>query len=260
MKKSLEMNMTVKKFVLLLLILCSVTAGVFAWGPEPQHYIGREYYICDEPINVRDKGGLAGNKIDRLRIGERVKILDYGKSEAIDGTYGYYWTKIEFHGGKTGWVYGKYIATATVVCDFDKNGADDYIFFRQKNEAMFYTFTYPDDIIVYMNGKKIPSPDLSKSNFSHAYFYKSGDNDKVLISMENIYDGSPLPGEDASSGIYENQIYIFLVDKSGIKFKDKITDSNCEKTDSDGHTYGELYSNYIEPHLGKNYEFIRSFD
>lgn len=252
-----------KKAAVTLLLLVTGLAKLFSWGPEPQYNAGKEYYICDEPINVRDEQGMAGSKIDRLYVGEKVKVISFGTSEAIDGNYGFYWTKIEFHNGKTGWIYGKYIATATVVCDLDRNGVTDYVFFRQRNEAIFLSFSYPEDIIVYKNGRKIPQSEFMKQDFSHAYFYISKNEDKVLFSMENQYESSnyAFPGDDDAlrAGSDENHIYLFCVTSGGVQYEDEITDANCYLLNSQGAITGELKPQYIEPYLGKGYRPISPF-
>ena len=74
-----------KKLLFTLTVLFSILVPVLAMGPEPGHLMGKEYYILDEPINVRDEPGMGGNKIDKLYVGEKVKVLDFGNSEAIDG-------------------------------------------------------------------------------------------------------------------------------------------------------------------------------
>ena len=144
----------------------SIVALDFAIYPEPQHQFGKEYYICDEPINVRDHEGFSGNKIDKLYVGEKVKIIGYGKAEKIDGDYSYFWTNIEFHNGKTGWIYGKYIANKTLILDLDFNGVDDYIFLRYKNLDFMYSVDYPEDIMVFINGNLMQMPSLGERDFS----------------------------------------------------------------------------------------------
>ena len=79
-----------KKAAVTLLLLVTGLAKLFSWGPEPQYNAGKEYYICDEPINVRDEQGMAGSKIDRLYVGEKLKVISFCTSEAIDGNYGFY--------------------------------------------------------------------------------------------------------------------------------------------------------------------------
>lgn len=243
-----------KKVCLVLFVTVTVVANLFAWGPEPQHYMGNEYYICDEPLNVRDNEGFSGNKIDKLYVGEKVKILGYGNSEKIDGDYGYYWTNIEFHNGKTGWIYGKYIATKTLICDFDENGIDDYIFIREKNLDFLYSIDYPDDVMVYMNGKLMEMPELDRADFSHTYYYLSENGDKAMISIENTYDDMPTPDEFISD--LNTCIYLILITEDSVEFVDVVTDSDCHRA-NEIDLSSELKAEYIEPYLGRNYSFLR---
>ena len=207
-----------KKVFLIAFVSCIALANVFAWGPEPQHQFGKEYYICDEPINVRDHEGFSGNKIDKLYVGEKVKIIGYGKSEKIDGDYSYFWTNIEFHNGKTGWIYGKYIANKTLILDLDFNGVDDYIFLRYKNLDFMYSVDYPEDIMVFINGNLMQMPSLGERDFSHVYFYVSKYEDKVLISIENDYDGMPTPDDIYTD--WKITVYLILVTEDGIEYVD----------------------------------------
>lgn len=247
-----------KKNCLLFCIFMTFLSYIYALGPEPQHCIGYEYYICDEPINVRDEQGMNSNIIDKLYIGDKVKIINFGELEAIDGNYRYYWTNIEFHNGKIGWIYGKYIANFTVVCDLDKNGINDYIFFRQRNDGMYLTFEFPEDIMIYLNGKQRLLPNFPTSTESHAYFYKSQNNDKVLFSIEYIYDSISLPGEgEFISGPRRRSIMLFLVENNTIELVKHIEGFDCGKTtNDDGSVSDELKSIYVEPYLGKNYIFL----
>ncbi len=244
-----------KKVFLIVFVSCMALANVFTWGPEPQHSIGSEYYICDEPINVRDNAGFSGNKIDKLYVGEKVKIIGYGNSEKIDGDYGYFWTNIEFHNGKTGWIYGKYIATKTLIYDLDKNGVDDYIFLREKNLAFMYSVDYPEDIMIFINGTLMDMPYVGKSDFSHVYFYVSEDEDKVLISIENGYDNMPDPDDYYSD--WKTTLYLILVTEDEIEFVDYATSPDCNLSTAYEPVSPELRPEYIEPYLGTNYTFLR---
>ena len=243
-----------KKVFLITFVSCIVLANIFAWGPEPQHQFGKEYYICDEPINVRDHEGFSGNKIDKLYVGEKVKIIGYGKSEKIDGDYSYFWTNIEFHNGKTGWIYGKYIANKTLILDLDFNGVDDYIFLRYKNLDFMYSVDYPEDIMVFINGNLMQMPSLGERDFSHVYFYVSKYEDKVLISIENDYDGMPTPDDFYTD--WKITVYLILVTEDGIEYVDYATSPDCNLSTPAEPVSSELKPEYIEPYLGKYYTFI----
>lgn len=220
---------------------------------SPDYYKGNEYYICDEPINVRDSEGFNGKVIDKLYIGEKIKVLDFGKYEKIDGNYNFFWTKIEYQNGKTGWIYGKYIAVKTIIKDLDNNGIDDYIFLRERHSGFFHDIEYPEDILVYLNGKLLTLPKLYKDNFSHVHFYTS--NDKILFTVEDEYEFAPLPGEDDYSKQTKRRLFILVFSKDGVKLVKEINDLNCNKLDSHSINHGELKDFYIEPYLGKDYIF-----
>lgn len=243
-----------KKLLFTLTVLFSILVPVLAMGPEPGHLMGKEYYILDEPINVRDETGMGGNKIDKLYVGEKVKVLDFGNSEAIDGNAIFFWTKIEFHNGKTGWIYGKYIATNTIVCDFDQNGTKDYVFFRQYNEYIL-CYGYPKDVIVYMNGKMLKMPPLSdeeneanRAMDGTVELYSSQKKDKVLIVLNDTSDLFDNPNGKL-------RISFLLATKNGVQFIKTFDDKECHIKDSHGCSTSELLPEYIEPYLGKNYNF-----
>lgn len=243
-----------KKLLFTLTVLFSILVPVLAMGPEPGHLMGKEYYILDEPINVRDEPGMGGNKIDKLYVGEKIKVLGFGEHEALDGDRDFYWTNIEFHNGKTGWIYGKYIATNTIVCDFDQNGTKDYVFFRQRNNYILY-FGYPKDVIVYMNGKMLKMPPLpdeeneaNRAMDGTVTFYSSQKKDKVLIVLNDKSDLFDNPNGKL-------RITFLLGTKNGVQFIKNFDDKDCLIKDSWGSPTDELLTSYVEPYLGKNYTF-----
>ncbi|MBO4706867.1 MAG: SH3 domain-containing protein [Spirochaetaceae bacterium] len=213
-------------------------------------YCYTQYHL----INVRDHEGFSGNKIDKLYVGEKVKIIGYGKAEKIDGDYSYFWTNIEFHNGKTGWIYGKYIANKTLILDMDFNGVDDYIFLRYKNLDFMYSVDYPEDIMVFINGNLMQMPSLGERDFSHVYFYVSKYEDKVLISIENDYDGMPTP--DDFNTDWKITVYLILVTEDGIDYVDYATSPDCNLSTPIEPVSSELKPEYIEPYLGRYYTFI----
>lgn len=114
--------------MLCLLVLISTSAVLSAEIIHVVSIDSKHFYVCDEPINIRSEGSLSGSVLDKLYIGEIVEILGEGEYAQLDGTENNKWYKIKYQSDKIGWIYGKYLATQTIVLDLDQNGALDYIF------------------------------------------------------------------------------------------------------------------------------------
>jgi len=243
-----------KKRMLVFLFLTANFISLYAWGPQPQFLIGKEYYICDEPINVRSEFGLSGQKIDTIYIGEKIKVLEYGPHEALDGNYEYSWCKIEYKTNKTGWIYGKYIAIKTVICDIDSNGLLDYVFFRYVNEHMFYSFKLSEDIIIYQNGEKMNFPIFLNYTLklSHADFYASKNKDKVLITVKDGYAGFVDMDTPVSN---DTSLMMYLLSKDGLSYIKNIDENRSTMKIRNDAMYGELQEEYVIPILGSDYSY-----
>lgn len=115
-----------KKYLLLVLAASIVLASCNK-KKEPENYFGTESWLNNEEtppqeipvepsyyyvntldgVNVRDIPG--GNKIARLPFDEKVRFLENGKYEEIDG-YHKNWIKIRTDAGSEGYVYGAYLS------------------------------------------------------------------------------------------------------------------------------------------------------
>ena len=128
------------------------------------------------------------------------------------------------------------------------------MFFRQYNEYIL-CYGYPKDVIVYMNGKMLKMPPLSdeeneanRAMDGTVELYSSQKKDKVLIVLNDTSDLFDNPNGKL-------RISFLLATKNGVQFIKTFDDKECHIKDSHGRSTSELLPEYIEPYLGKNYNF-----
>ena len=85
-----------------------IKAGVRTLIPYTSEW-EKETTVNDNSVNIRESAGLNGKKIDKLNSGTKVEVM------AIDPFYynidGYrgHWVQIKYNGGKTGFIFEKYL-------------------------------------------------------------------------------------------------------------------------------------------------------
>ena len=85
-----------------------IKAGVRTLIPYTSDW-EKETTVNDNSVNIRESAGLNGKKIDKLNSGTKVEVI------AIDPFYynidGYrgHWIQIKYNGGKTGFIFEKYL-------------------------------------------------------------------------------------------------------------------------------------------------------
>jgi len=120
---------------------------------------------------MRNQPSLNGEIIETLHLSYEIEIIEnMGNQLFIDGVL-QNWYKIKC-GNLIGYIFGGSIAAYVPafeinVYDIDKNGVNDYFFYRiSKTEKVhegdilftpkeFYSFISPNDIYIYINNKRI---------------------------------------------------------------------------------------------------------
>ena len=141
------------------------------------------YYMLDSPVNVRLEPNLNSRIIGQLKLHERIEIIGSAVLiQQIDNIWaGWYKTK---YGNDLGYIWGGYIAYKTLVFDIDKNGIDDYFYYRLRDVQSYIGFIDAwQDIFIYINNKKVSTKDLYPRNCSGCDFEINGD--KILIYVSN---------------------------------------------------------------------------
>ena len=142
-----------KYFFTLIFIFCFFSIGYaqpydFAFGSKDK--IKR---MLDFPVNIRSQPSTSAEIIGKLGLHDEIEVLENSKKlQEIDGVE-QYWYKIKFK-NIIGYIWGGYIAVEQYIFDIDKNGINDYVYFRFRDD--WYTIKTQDDIFIYINNKRIP--------------------------------------------------------------------------------------------------------
>lgn len=124
-----------------------------------------KYHILDYPVNIRNKPSLNGEVIGQLQLHDEIEIIEnMGNPLFIDGVL-QNWYKIKYN-KKESFIWGGYIAIKTFIFDIDKNGVEDYCYYRYsydkykgynpKNDDYIYDLAiFTKDIFIYLNNKKV---------------------------------------------------------------------------------------------------------
>ena len=171
-----------------------------------------EYYIVGSTVNVRSAPNLKAKNLGQVKLHDKVEIVEGMRSiQKIDNIWSD-WYKIKYKDG-FGYIWGGYIANRALVFDIDKNGTVDYFYCRIRDVVHYMgIIDVPQDIIIYINNKKISTDKLYPSRTIQCDFNRDGD--KVLI---NIVD-SDSPEDKVEYNIFE-------VNKKGeIKFIKRVSE------------------------------------
>ena len=85
-----------------------IKAGVRTLIPYTSEW-EKETTVNDNNVNIRESAGLNGKKIDKLNSGTKVEVMAVDPFYYnIDGYRGH-WVQIKYNGGKTGFIFEKYL-------------------------------------------------------------------------------------------------------------------------------------------------------
>jgi Leucine-rich repeat (LRR) protein len=124
-----------------------------------------KYHILQYRADVRTEPGRNGDVATILKLHDEVEIIENTFiEEKINDIWGF-WYKIKY-GNVIGYTFGGNIARDAYVTDIGKNGINDYFYFRfSANLGRHYIEPYKD-VIIYINGQRINTNVLSKSERS----------------------------------------------------------------------------------------------
>jgi len=186
-----------------------------------------EYYMLDYPVNIRKEPNLNGEIIGKLGMNSKVNVISpvYDEKVLVIGAVWSLWYKIEYE-NITGYIWGGYISVRTLVYDIDNNGVDDYFHFRisQIHGHRYYVDVY-NDVVIYLNNKKLPAMNVSLLNPEKGYrqedwgdcYFEPTEKHTVLIKLSF-----------GSDGYYAKDIY--EMDATGkIELKEQIIEEGDEE-------------------------------
>jgi hypothetical protein len=132
-----------------------------------------EYNILQYRANIRKEPTRNSDIIAILSINDKIEILENSLvKEKINGVLAF-WYKIKY-GNIIGYTFGGNIAREALVADIDNNGINDY--FYSRTSEIFERYPNNDnildsynDIIIYINDKKINTNELHGENNTHIY-------------------------------------------------------------------------------------------
>ena len=175
------------------------------------------YYMLNFPVNVRAEPNLRGSIIGQLQLHERIEIIsNAGNGQKIENVSAY-WYKIRYRNNIEGYIWGGYIARDRLVFDIDRNGVNDYFYYRiSDNEYLYPVVNGLYDVIIYINNRRITTQDINirtPRGIHQTWMscnFETTENNTVLIKM-------------IIAGTGEELIDIFEVNSAGqIRLIDRI--------------------------------------
>jgi len=161
-----------KYFLTFIFIFCFFYIGYaqpyeFGWGDERNI----KKRMLDFPVNIRSEPSTSAKIIGKLGLHDEIEILECTeKLQKIDGI-DQFWYKIKFN-NIIGYIWGGYITIGYYVFDIDKNGINDYIYYRFSDH--WCTIKEENDIFIYINNKRIPFDILPWSPaFNECYAFEA---------------------------------------------------------------------------------------
>jgi hypothetical protein len=163
------------------------------------HFEPGYYYMLDSPVRIRKEPNLDSEVIGTLGLNSKIRIISTDLDShalEIDGISAL-WYEIEYE-NITGFIWGGYISAKTLIYDIDNNGIDDYFHFRvSKIEGPnFYSVNAMDDVIIYLNNKKISTENIyvisargTKARIWGSASFEITANNTVLIIMYTSVHG-----------------------------------------------------------------------
>ena len=179
------------------------------------------YYILDYSINFRSQPNLRGEIIGKLKLNDKIEILENTNIIQNIDDISAYWYKIKFN-EIIGYIFGGYIAVNRIVIDIDQNGMDDYFYFRfskikyEENGIGFVNIldSY-SDIIIYINNEKISTKNIYRDLPENHYWmwcelntYNDSKSRTIFIKLV-YHKGTGFPDEIYDFRINGNKNIIF---------------------------------------------------
>lgn len=186
---------------------------------HPFHYdtpYSPVFYVCDAPLNMRDKPARSGAVVKQFALGEPVTLVRAGEQETIDGITAW-WYRALAEDGTEGWVFGAFLASQTLELDLNTNGRKDYVFFRVHKEAEQYYFNAGEDLILYIDGRRISTDLIDRyiETPTHTSFFLNRTRDTVLILVHNEYENDGISTYDMGE---PSRYFLFKLDTDGLSY------------------------------------------
>jgi hypothetical protein len=119
--------------------------------------------------NVRKEPTRNSDVVAVLSLHDEIEILENsGIAEKINDVVSF-WYKIKC-GNIIGYTYGGNIAYKTFVTDIDRNGINDYFYYRHSWRGHIIINPHNDDLVIYINNQKISSTILKTVYRDDLYF------------------------------------------------------------------------------------------
>ncbi len=83
-------------------------AGIKTYIPYTRDF-EKTTYVIDDKVNIRDSAGLSGKKVGQLNNGDKVEVLGVDAAMYTIDNYHGHWINIKYAGGKTGYIFEKYL-------------------------------------------------------------------------------------------------------------------------------------------------------
>ena len=137
---------------------------------RPKNIENGMYFILEFNVSIRDQPNLNGEIIGQLNLNDEIEVIENMRHALLFNEVLQYWYKIKFK-DIIGYIWGGSIAFrdsdinySIINFDIDKNGINDYFFYRiayeesyQSSEVYYHFFNVvtPDDIFIYINNERI---------------------------------------------------------------------------------------------------------
>jgi hypothetical protein len=156
----------------------------FPFSPPENFQEGEKYNILQYSANIRTGPSVNNDIIAILNLNDEIEIVEKTEIRETINNAWEYWYKIKF-GSIIGYTFGGNIAIKTLVTDIDKNGINDYFYFRNTTKIILsddISFTNIDshnDIIIYINNQRI------NTNMLYRYWLNTHSPESFLQEMDD---------------------------------------------------------------------------
>jgi hypothetical protein len=135
--------------------------------PTDFAYDNKKYKILDFSVNIHSQPNTSAEIVGRLGLYDEIEILENTRErQQIDGV-DQYWYKIKFN-NIIGYIWGGHCAVSYYIFDMDKNGINDYVYYRYRDHAC--TIETQDDLFIYINNKRIPVNIYQWNSYNNACY------------------------------------------------------------------------------------------